>query len=203
MELRDFVNIFWKQRQVLMSIIVVSGLIGWMVFMLQSPIRGADLTLNIARTGVQQTADYRYDGFYRLQADERFADTVVRWLESPRILSDISVSAKVQPIDRQPWQFGGAVQSERLSSQVIRVQYRTRTVDEAKRFSQSLLTVLNRETERLNGKDADESWFVVEGGEPVVTDGRFDWLPAIGLAVACGVFVAFWTGLIRYYWKKK
>ena len=202
MEFRDFVNIFWQQRHPLFVIVLLSGLIGWSAYVLQSPSVAADLTLNIARTGVQQTTDYRYDGFYRLQADERFADTVVRWLESPRVLADMGSLAKAQPLRREVWQFGDPVRAERLSSQVIRVQYRTKTTDEAKRFSRSMLTVLNRETTQLNGEAADESWFLVESGEPVVTDGQFGWPKAVGFSVSFGIFLAFWIGLIRYYWKK-
>lgn len=202
MELRDFVKIFTKQRRVLAVIVLASGVAGWLVFVLQSPSVAADLTLNIARTGVQQTADYRYDGFYRLQADERFADTVVQWLASPRIMEDVAVATKVRPLSGRPWQFGGGVQAERLSSQVIRVHYRTQTVDEAKRFAAGLLTTVNTETSQLNSAAKDESWFTVQGEEPVVVDGQFGWPKAIGFGVVIGIFVAFWVGLIRWYWRK-
>ncbi len=203
MELRDFVRIFTKQRPLLMSIVVASALLGWCVWWLQPLCVAADLTLNIARTGVQQTNDYRYDGFYRLQADERFADTVVRWLGSPRMVEDIALAAKARPISGAPWQFGPAFQAERLSSQVIRVIYRARTNDEAKRLAQGILARVNQETAALNGSAQDESWFVVRGEEPVVTDGRFVWPKALGIAFVLGLFVAFWTGLVRHYWKRK
>ena len=203
MELRDFVNIFLKQKKVLLSIIVGSMCVGLFVFALQVSSVSADLTLNIARAGVQNTTDYRYDGSYRLQADERFSDTVVQWLASPRILSDIASESKVQLLNAKPWYFGGAVRAERLSSQVVRVSYRATNAGEADRWAKGLLSVLNQDTRQLNSTADDESWFTVQGEAPVVQDGRFGWLTALGVSAFVGVFVAFWVGLFRYYWKKR
>lgn len=203
MELRDFIGIFIKQKKVLLSIIGVSLCIGWLIFLLQASSVSADLTLNIARIGVQNTNDYRYDGFYRLQADERFSDTVVQWLASPRILSDIASESKVQLLDAKPWYFGGEVQADRLSSQVVRVSYRTNSAEEADRWAKSLISVLNQYTKQLNSTSYDESWFAIQGGDPVVRDGRFSWLVTFGVSTFVGVFVSFWIGLFRYYWRKK
>jgi hypothetical protein len=94
MDLREFLRLFWKERVLFSGTVAVFVATGFVVQLLQ-PIRfAAEITMNVARSGVRTTTEYAYDDFYRLQADERFADTVVRWLESPRIVSDILHTAK-------------------------------------------------------------------------------------------------------------
>ena len=201
MELRDFLDIFVQGRKLFLSVVVGCVVVGAIWYGFQPLTYRADLTLNVARSGVQQTADYRYDGFYRLQADERFADTVVRWLGSPRIVDDIGTSAGSFPLPSGNFSFGGVFDAKRLSSQVIDVTYRTSGRDGADRIAQTLIAVLNRETARLNTGAAEQSWFVVQGERPVIVDGRQGLVLVLIVSLALGTFLGFWSVLFHRYFR--
>lgn len=193
MELREFLNVFWKYRALFLEMVALFVVAGLAIQLLQ-PVRFAsEITMNVARSGVRTTGDYAYDDFYRLQADERFADTVVRWLESPRIVADIAKSADL---------LGEKISfdADRLSSQVVRVRFTTRDEASAKRVAEALFDVLNRETKSLNQDHSEDGWFALVGETPSITDARFGKGRALSVGFFLGIFFGFFAVLFRWYW---
>ncbi len=121
MEFKEWLDIFRKRTRMMITVILGCIAVGVLWYVFQPRGLAADLTLNVTRIGSQETSDYKYDDFYRLQADERFADTVVRWLGSPRIVSDIYSTAHLDADSLGLSGLNKAFKSERLSSQMIRV----------------------------------------------------------------------------------
>lgn len=199
MELKEYIAIFKKHFRLFWVIVVVFLLAGALLKIFQPATYKSSLTLNITRSGVQSTENYRYDGFYRLQADERFADTVVRWLESPRIVLDIFSDAKSRTSGIGPKKFSKAFKGKRFSSQTIQVEYVTDSVESAKSLSAAIKKILNRETEKLNALQKEENWFVILGDDPVVRNNQWGWMSVFSVSVLAGLFAAFWTVMIRHY----
>src|SRR3989344_246631 len=123
MELKEYIAIFRQQAKVFW---MTAGVIIFLVIVWQqnqSVRYQATLLLNIGREGVQQTEQYTYDHFYRLQADERFADTVVRWFGSPRVVEDIYDATGLRVSDDNARDMEHIFVAKRLSSQMIEVTY--------------------------------------------------------------------------------
>jgi hypothetical protein len=159
--------------------------------------------LNVTRSGSQQTSDYTYDGFYRLQADERFADTVVRWVGSPRGAEDILKEAGIETKMLGTADLTGFFTVGRLSSQVIRVEYRAENESSAGKISHAMREVLNRYAEALNRDAKDPSWFTLESGDPVIRDGRIPLWKAIAVSGVVGLFLGLWFSMFAWYWEKQ
>jgi capsular polysaccharide biosynthesis protein len=199
MELREYIAIFRKHRKyfwVTVCAFVIVALV-WQHW--QGEYVVGNLTLNVTRLGSDKTTDYQYHDFYRLQADERFADTVVRWLESPRMVSDIYESAQVNVDTASDRTLSHALTAERLSSQVIQVTYNAENALVARKISQSLIDKVNTEAGALNKDQQEVSWFVVVGSDPVIRDGRFGLMLALVVSFVLGFFVGFWVVLFRHY----
>ncbi len=196
MELKEFIKVFWNYRKtfVLVTAMTIALAFAWHLLLPQN--YSASLMLNVTRTGTQQTSEYAYDDFYRLQADERFADTVVRWLGDPRIISDIYSSAKVS---MHPSESLGA---KRLSSQMISVTFASPTVEYAKKTASSIVDILNKQTEELNKQQKQSTWFYILGSEPVITVAGWPWPKVLVASLLVGAFLAFWTVLLRHYFEK-
>lgn len=196
MELREFVKIFVERKKLFFGVFfgfVVSALL---FFRFQPEKYEAALLLNVARTGYAETADYRYDQFYRLQADERFADTVVRWLEASSIRNEIHL------LSDAPDAVVGTIRAKRLSSQVIDVRYHAEGTKELSGVDEAIVSALNHETGKLNESAKDPSWFSVVADRPVVSDARIPFWKTFAAGVAAGLFFAFWAALLSWYWKK-
>lgn len=203
MELRDYIDIFKKQEKMFWVIVLISVLVAIVWQQNQSASYQATLLLNIGRGNVQNTDQYTYDSFYRLQADERFADTVVRWLGAPRVVEDIYATAGLDPKSVGIRDLKNAFTAKRLSSQVIEVTYADPDEKALKQISASAASVLNYYAESLNKENKESNWFVVIGSDPVIRDARFSLSLAMAVGLALGIFIGFWAALLRHYWKNK
>ncbi len=193
MELYDIIKIYWGERR-LFVLIVVASLFMALVWQVNQPIKyQAALLLNVGREGVQETSEYAFDNFYRLQADERFADTVVRWLQSPRVVSDIFQESGLDASSYSEHELKNLIGAKRLSSQVIELSFSAQEKPVLEREASAIVKVLNTYTTQLNQDGPKNGWFVIVGSNPVLLDARVSLLKAVGIGGLLGCFVAFWT----------
>jgi len=202
MELRDLINVFRKQTNFFMGVVLLFVLVAWVWQKEQTVTYQATLLINIGRSGVNESADYTYDSFYRLQADERFADTVVRWLSAPRVVEDIYREAHLDSAALGLKDLSQVFAAGRLSSQIIAVKYGGVDEKTLGQLAVATVAVLNRYTETLNTEEREKSWFVVIGSDPVIRDGRVSLNLALWAGLALGLFFGFWLVLLRYYFSR-
>lgn len=194
MELKEYIKIFKKNYRWFLLTIVFVLLLATSFKLLWGTKYQVELDLNITRSGYQNdTNEYRYDEFYRLQADERFADTVVRWLGSKRIREDIITKSGDAKLLR--------FKSERLSSQMIRVSFLIEDRKQAQNLADSIARVLSDKTEELNKEQKNPNWFKILISTPVVEKYEISWMQLILLSSLVGLFLGFWVVLIKNYWE--
>lgn len=186
MELRKFLSIYSRHRFLGIGIIVGSLIIGFIFFLFQEQTYETSLQLNVTRGYAKKSDAYEYDHFYRLQADERFADTVVQWIKSPSMNNQLFVQ-------------NGHLTAKRLSSQMVVVTYVTDSVKDAEVVAKKLVTALNETSYKLNAKQKSDNWFVVIGEDPVVAQNAYTWFFVMMVSFALGICAAFWGVLIYYY----
>jgi uncharacterized protein involved in exopolysaccharide biosynthesis len=193
MELRELIQIFQKQYKTFWLLAFIFILLGLAWQYLPPESFKTELSLNITRQGKQDTAEYQYDDFYRLQADERFADTAVRWLGSAMVLENIKKDAQIDGNLK--------IKSQRLSSQYINVTFVTNKLADSKKISDAITKELNRDTDELNQFQKQENWFTIIGGDPVVTKNELPISKLLLLSLLAGLFFGFWGVLIKHYLK--
>lgn len=195
MELREFIAIFIDQKKLFFGVFIGCIVVGLAAFRFQPERYEAALLLNVSRTGYEITNAYRYDQFYRLQADERFADTVVRWVTAPSVRAEmISLGAPRRVIV--------SLTAKRLSSQMIDVRYFAPSIEECGNAKNAIVSALNKEAEKLNTEAGDPNWFTIIADEPVVSDARMPLRIALGGGMVAGLFLAFWAVLLARYFKR-
>lgn len=199
MEFKQLIAIFRKDLSFFVGLVLLVVIIALVWQRNQPPVSQATLLLNVGRTGTEQTSDYTYDSFYRLQADERFADTVVRWLSSPRVVEDIYKDARLNPESLGLRDLKKTFTAGRLSSQIIEVNFSNQNEKLLPELSRSAVTVLGRYTDSLNKENKEKNWFAVIGSDPVIRDGRVETNTALLLGLAIGLFIGFWGVLFRHY----
>ena len=155
MELKEYLAVFRARTNLFLGIILAALVSGALFYFFQPIKYRAELVLNVTRTGQVKTADYQFDDFYRLQADERFADTVVRWLETERMQNDIRKGAKIA--DNQIF----SLTAKRLSSQMIDVNILASDPGAAEKIALAVSATVNLEAEKLNAWQQKEGWFKV------------------------------------------
>lgn len=194
MELREYIKIFKDNYKIFLSVVGLILAVGVGINLLIRDKYKVELNLNVTRTGYQKdTSDYRYDEFYRLQADERFADTLVRWLSSEVIKNDISKEASGISFYK--------LKAERLSSQMIRVSFVIHDKHQVEKITQAIDDVLNKNIAELNLEQKNPQWFKVLVSYPIINDYKISLIKLITILLVGGIFLGFWTVLIRHYLK--
>lgn len=201
MELKEYIAIFKKHTNLFFAVVFLFLAAG-IVFQLFRPLSfRSTLNLNVTRIGTQKTDAYRYDDYYRLQADEKFADTIVNWLGSPRIATDIFNSAGIISAGLSDNDLSKIFKGRRLSSQMIQVTYVTKDMRTAQKFSEAITKILNEETGKLNQLQNEESWFTIFGGNPVVVENKYPFLNVILVSFFAGIFLGILAVFIKNYWE--
>ncbi len=197
MTLPEFIAIFRLRRKLILTLFFGVLLLSLAVYRLQPRSYDASLLLSISRTSLQETGEYRYDQWYRLQADERFADTLVRYFGTDEAHRSLAQEAGLGQSD-QSFFLRQNIKATRLSSQLIEVRLLTRTERGAERAGTAVVTLANRYAEELNRKPNDENWFVVIGTPALVADARLNWQTVLLTGAILGALVAFWTALFDH-----
>jgi capsular polysaccharide biosynthesis protein len=201
MELKEYLNILKTHGKAFILVVILAVIAGIAYFAWQ-PVRfNTSLTLNITRSGIQETTEYKYDDFYRLQADEKFAETVVEWLKSPRTVSDIYSNSNINSSQFSLRELGKSLRPEKLSSQVISVTFSTDTPEKAKLIADSVSKIVTKNIESLNQNQKEKNWFEISAQSPVITKGVLNFWIVVLAALATGIFLGLWTVLIIHYLK--
>lgn len=202
MDLKNYLKIFlknWFWFLAVIAIMIGAGL-GFVQYKNSRPVTyQISLLLNVTRSGIQETQDYRYDDFYRLQADERFADTVVRWIGTPRIATDVFNENGMVSGDISIKELSGFFKAKRLSSQAIEVNFSAKSAREAQDISESLVKVINQEIKQLNQFQKEDSWFKIIGDEPVIKEYKADRRNILTIFSVLGIFLGIWAVMIKHY----
>lgn len=194
MELREYIKIFKDNYRAFFITIGIVLVVGLFFQFLSEDKYKAEVDLNVTRTGYQKdTPDYRYDEFYRLQADERFADTVVRWLGSKVIKNEIAKEVGGIKFEK--------LKAERLSSQMIRVSFVISDKNQVEKITASIDKVLNAKVSELNLEQKNPQWFKILVSYPVSSQHKLDAWLLVGMLLAGGIFLGFWVVLIKHYLK--
>ena len=199
MELKEYINIIKKYKKLFLSAIIaiVALALGYFYFL---PVRyDASLTLNITRTGSQETTDYKYDDYYRLQADQAFGDTLVEWLKSPRLVSDIYTAANIDSKAFTLSQLTRGMTATRRSPQLVTVSFSAATPDRAQKISTGIIKVIEENTAELNNDQKESAWFEVVSTAPVIVKYQPNYKIILLASLLLGMFLGFWGVMIRHY----
>lgn len=197
MDIREYWEVLQKDARFFGTVVLGLWVLS-LIWLLAQPVKyQGTLLLNVGRTASEQPAEYSYDSFYRLQADERFADTLVRWLANPRLVSDILESAGTSADHYSESALSGHFQAKRLSSQVVEVRFTASTREALSRYSEALVVTTQKYTESLNA--SQQNWFRVVGSDPVIRDARITAWPFLALSLAVSIFIAFWAVLVKHF----
>lgn len=197
MNIQEYIAVLKREKEFFFALVIGLWLLSFLWFLLQPISYSGALLVNIGRTVNEPSTEYSYDNFYRLQADERFGDTLVRWLSNPRIVSDILMAAGSSPEQYSEKSLQSLFQAKRLSSQVVEVRYTGQSREGVKKYAEALIEVTQEYTESLNSTQVN--WFRVSGSEPIIRDARLPAFPFLALSLFASIFVAFWAVFLKEF----
>lgn len=202
MELREYLKIFKENIRTFIFVMILVLAAGFTYFYSKPVSYDTSLSFNITQKGVEATTDYKYDHFYQLSANEKFADTMVEWLKAPGFVENIYANSNIPTHSFSLKKLTKLFKAEKRSSQLVLVYFSAPNEEIAKNISNSVKKEVQKNMESLNLSQKDPNWFEVLSAEPLIIKHTFDfWWVFSGLFFG-GFFLAFWTVLTTHYFKK-
>lgn len=199
MELKEYYKIWRANSSTVIYTILIFVVAAYAWSIKKSETYSASLLFGISRTESQSTADFKYDQFYRLQADEKFAEIIVSWLKSPGVAKDIFEKAGVNTDQRTMRQLSKSFRAEKNSSGTVSVSFGTQNEEEAKKIASAAFSVTSEKTKNVNSEARDPNWFQVEMSNLVITKNVQDLRINLGLAFLAGIFVGSLLAFGKHY----
>ena len=199
MELKEYLAILKKHQKTFWFVVFLITSIGLLYFLFRPISYSTSLTINITRAGQQETTNYKYDDFYRLQADEKFVETIVEWLKAPRTVADIYAEANLDFQNLSLKKLSKAIKVEKLSSQIVAVSFGTPNKEVAEKISSAINKILTKNILELNENQKEETWFEIVAHDPITVQDNFNLLLVVIVFLLFGIFVAFWIVLTKHY----
>lgn len=201
MDLKEYIQIIKTNSRLFLVIVALSVVGGFTYSYISSKSFETSLTLNITRIGSQKTPDFKYDGFYRLQADEKFAETVVEWLKSPRIVYDIYTEAGAYSQKLTMSRLAKSLRSEKLSSQLVSVNFSAPDEKTSQKIAGAISKIISENIQSLNKDQKEDTWFEIVARDPVIMKKSYEKETVLLFSLLVGIFLGFWAAMVRHYLK--
>lgn len=194
MELRDYLKVYWKQRVMIIGLVIVACVAAAAIVTTRPVQTGVSVSYAINRTNRVATTQYEYDGYYALQASDLFAQTVVSWFSTPSFLQEVYEQAKLDPEIKSINSLPSRFSVRKYSAQNIVVRYNERNEERARGVAKQLAITLEQKAESLNKMSDGKALFAIVNGTPVVAPAKPNLALIIGvtavLSFALGLFIA-------------
>ncbi len=201
MEFKEYLKILRQEKNIIIGSIIVLMIFAT-IATLEKPVSFAsDLVLLISRKGTQATDNYKYDGYYAVQASDIFSDNISQWLASASIASEIYSRAGIKSDFTDFKNFSKVFKANKLSSQYVEVRYETKDEQSAKIIARAIRDVLQEKTDSLSKSSNEEISFNIIYNDPLVIKSENSIWRNNLLAVFGGLFLGVLLAFAKNYFK--
>jgi capsular polysaccharide biosynthesis protein len=199
MELREYYKILKTNIYVVIYTILIFFVLAYIWTMRVGETYSSSLLLNVSRNENQSSTDYRYDQFYRLQADEKFSETISEWLKSPGVAQEIFKKADLNSSGKSIRQLGKTFRAEKMSPEIIEVRFSPKDTDEGKKIADSISSVISEKIKDINSPANDPNWFRIEPSNLVTAKNTQNLQLNLIVAALAGLFAGSLFAFLKHY----
>ncbi|MBU3965715.1 hypothetical protein KKG29_01875 [Patescibacteria group bacterium] len=217
MELKEYIKILQKEKKLIVGTVLILLLSVALFSALKPATYDTDLPLLVAKSGAQDTNDYKYGGYYAVQASEAVADNISQWLKSASVVNEIYSRAGIIGSSDPLNKFGVAprrlrgdslkalskfFKADKVSSQYVRLNYRTGDKESAAKIAKAVESVIGEKLESLEKLSNGEISFKIISGGPLVVKSADNIFLNGFLAVVAGLFLGIFLALGKEYFRE-
>ncbi len=202
MELQEYFEIIKRKFKLIIAIVFVVTFSTFLFSVLQPVRYETSLSLHLSKDRSQQTNDFKYDGYYALEASEKIADSIVQWAKSPELVNSVYQKAEVDGGFGSLKSYTKKFSVKKMSPQYIEVKFETNNAEEADKISVAITEEINNKMIKLKNDSDGEVSFSVNNENPIIIQKQKNIFlnSIIGFisGIAFGIFFVFFR---RYFSK--
>ncbi len=211
MELKALIKIFAKYKKMFWSIILLFLIGGCLFYILQPRNYIVSTTVNIVRLNLNKNLDDNkkefendFSSFYRAQADDKVADSIVAWLKSPSIVSDILTKSNRKDLSNMSIEDLSAMYDvNKISAQVVDVRFKVLNSKDGTKQVDAINKKINKLLKQMTPESSTNSWFRVSVQKPVIRFNEKSPLFIFLMSLVLGFFVSFCVVVFINYLKEE
>ncbi|MFA5925429.1 MAG: Wzz/FepE/Etk N-terminal domain-containing protein [Parcubacteria group bacterium] len=199
MELREYYKILRKNISVMVYTILILVVLTYIWSIRKAETYSTSFLISISRVENQSTSDYRYDQYYRIQADDKFSDTVSEWLKSPGVVQEIFEKSGLSANGKSLRQLEKTFRAEKMSPEIIEVRFSPDNPDEGKKIGDAISAVVSEKTKDINSPANDPNWFRADTSNLITVKNFQDLRINLLLAAVAGIFIGALFAFLKHY----
>jgi uncharacterized protein involved in exopolysaccharide biosynthesis len=202
MELKKLVKILLKEKPLFIGVWLAVVVLATVWFLSQPPKYEAFLSVEISRDSLEDTKDYQYNQYYRLLADEKFADTVMQWTKDPEVVKTVFQEAQVPLKIDNLRQASKILNGERMTANYVQIKFSASSEERAEKIVEAIKEAFTSKTESLNQSSQDKNWFKLIFSDSLVILEKTSFAIIFIASLFLGFILAMFVVLLRYYWQE-
>lgn len=178
---------YWKiiQRKMpgLLLISLAAALVAFLVVRQIGPTHEVHFSYLVSMNVRDDAPEFRFDGYYALQATDLFAATLAKWTAAPEVVVAAHQAVGLVLKSQDPRQFSRLIQAEKTAPQLVQITVRDASLPRTERLAQGLQTVMEQNVTRYHDQAtpaigfqvvATEAWAgMTQPSLPVIVSATF------------------------------
>lgn len=177
-----------------LGILVGLFVLGLVIIQMLPGAYNTSMLVGIRQEGSQETLDYKYDGYYTVQAADKFAETVSGMFSSPEVVQDIFNTAELNPGTQNLRKLATIFDAKKTSAQTVSVKYQTVNEADARKILDAINRVIISRANNMATTGDNDIKFGVFLTNPIIVARELDaGLSYLLIALAAFILATGWV----------
>jgi capsular polysaccharide biosynthesis protein len=197
MELIKFLKIIKKNLVLIIILSIISSASTFAFYKIKPVSYLVFFEINVSQQGEDKTEDYKYDNYYSSQAVDIFTDSLEKWFQNPRIITEAYQKAGLDVASFDVKKRSKLIKARKTGPQYLEVSFKIPKKEQGEKIVAGLTSVLEGEVASL-GKDK-EVWFQINAGDPLIIEDKKEILSLLAISFIIGGILGVFISLIKDY----
>lgn len=181
---------YWHYKYLIGVVAVATGLVAAIVAWQLPPKYEATVSFTITRESAQKTPDYQYDGYYAIQAEQLFGETVMSWFLTTPVVKEVYADAGVVVAEDDLPSVVSHFKVKQYSAQNIVLRVTDKNREQVAKIAAAASSLAEKKAADLRSGENDQAVFAVRGSDPVIVSKKVTPLLAGVVGIVVGLLLA-------------
>jgi capsular polysaccharide biosynthesis protein len=199
MELKEYAAVIREEKKLIVRLTLLTLLFS-LLFSLALPVRfETSVSLFLSKKDSQPTDEFKYDGYYALEAAESMAEHIEKTLQSPEVVDAIYQKSGIDPQFKNLKSYKKKFTAHKMSNQYVEVSFTSARREDAAKLSQAMVATVNEKLAAISSGSGQEVSFSVSNSQPVTLEKRTDPVQSALLGLLSGFLLGLFAAFLRKY----
>ncbi|MEA1937156.1 MAG: Wzz/FepE/Etk N-terminal domain-containing protein [Patescibacteria group bacterium] len=201
MELREYLKIIKRKTKLILTVAMITGLSAFLFSVVQPIKYEISLSLFVNKDKTQETDDFKYDGYYALQAGEIITGSIAEWLKSPELVDAIYQEAGAERNFKDLKSYTKKFTVKKMSAQYVEVKFKTNSKEDAEKISVAVVKIVGSKVKTLGENSEQEISFLIENEKPIIIESKPDAFFNLIVGLVSGFVLGIFAVFVKEYFK--